>query len=84
MSSWTAPSGKRNACSSQKDRRQSLFHAVRSETSGVKRVMWVLSLVRVKIFAAKGDCFGPPRRSRWMLPVAKSDPVSSSAPMRRS
>ena len=84
MSSCTTPSGNLNACSSQKLRRQSLFHAVRSATRGRNRVTCVRRRVRRNASAANGDCRVSCLESRWMLPVAKSEPVSWRAPCRSS
>ena len=84
MSSCSTPSGKLSECSSQNDRRQSLFHAVRSAISGWYFVTWVFICVSANARARKCDCFVLNRVSRWTLPVAKSEPVFSSAPSSNS
>ena len=77
MSSCSTPSGKRKPLSSQKSRRNSLFHAVRSASSGRKRLTCVLQ-------AGARERLGQERRlrrcarrvRRSTLPLAKSEPVS--------
>jgi hypothetical protein len=64
MSSCTRPSGKRRLCASQKDRRHSLFHAVRSPSRGRKRVTWVFNRVAAKVFCTKRSWLSPLRSSR--------------------
>lgn len=81
MSSYSAPTGKANWCSSQKERRKTLLQAIRSPVSSRSREMWVRSRVVAIGTRNMGDCWSLPSvRSRSTLPDARSEPVSSRAP----
>ena len=78
MSSCTTPTGNASPCSSQNARRQSLFCAIRSDSSQRKRVTCVRRRGRENVRLRKAAGRWPELSKRWMFPVAKSDPVRSS------
>jgi hypothetical protein len=80
VSSYVRPSGKRKPCLSQNERRHTLFHAGRSASSGRYLVTCVFSRVSANAYLRNGDWKVAYAVSRWTLPVAKSEPVRSSAP----
>jgi len=62
---------------SQKERRKTLFQAVRSLISTRSRLMWVFSLVVANAFLCIGEGWAPVERNICTLPLARSEPVLS-------
>ncbi|CAM5580444.1 hypothetical protein SVIOM74S_02478 [Streptomyces violarus] len=83
MSSYSFPSGNVKACPSQKERRNTLFHATRSASRRGSRVMWVRGREAVSQRYCHACC-RPCPVSRHTLPVTRSEPVDSSEATIRS